>query len=244
MKALDLCQPAVVASSSNRLTILHNRVANRGVQMRNDYQKCRIEECNALAKFRLFELAFPTAERNPLFCQEHAVDALQRYIHPPFMAALDLSETQPAEFKIACIAMHDDNDAAAVYLHGADGRCLLLNTGKLEGWALCALLSRRRRKERPLSHEAIVNAIVCLGGSLRQVVIGTPSDGEYRATLEVTRAADSFSIDVRAVDGLALALAANVVIRVEDDTPGASVQDLSPHAVAAKLSTAGPILGA
>jgi hypothetical protein len=66
--------------------------------------------------------------------------------------------------------------------------------------------------ERPLTHDLFVATLGVIGAKLRRVIISSLSDETYHATLEVDLGGQTFEVDARPSDSLALAVRAGVRI--------------------------------
>jgi bifunctional DNase/RNase len=204
--------------------------------------KCSAESCTRHAAFRVFDLRAVSSQRGPTVCERHAREIVDRYQVKPVQNNIQMPGTASLAFAVACIVMHEANDAAAVYLQAADGQCFLLQTGKMEGWMLCSLLSRSGRKHRPLTHEAMSSLVEALGGTFNEAVIDGLAKDEYRAELHVFETGRLHLIDVRAIDAVAVALAANVPLHIKPELFQVNADWSSRHDVLQELTRAGPIL--
>jgi hypothetical protein len=107
-------------------------------------------------------------------------------------------------------------DEHAVYLHEKGGaRGFPIVIGIFEATALDRLL-KGRRSARPLTHDLLAEVIQRLGGTLVQVEIDRAVEDCYHAKLRILADGREHLLDARPSDALALALALDAPILVDD----------------------------
>jgi len=81
-------------------------------------------------------------------------------------------------------------------------------------WEANAIATRLQgaAPERPLTHDLFVSTLVALGAKLRRVIISSLAEETYHATLEVELDGQTFEVDARPSDSLALAVRTGVRI--------------------------------
>ncbi|HVC96043.1 MAG TPA: bifunctional nuclease domain-containing protein [Pirellulales bacterium] len=176
---------------------------------------CDAEGCRSAAVIRIFELHEDGSLVHPMLCEQHALTIIGGYYRKCTENKAPLTRKTSAHFTLACIATCDANDIAFVFLRGEDGTYFPLEMGKLEAWMLGVLLSRRAKTNRPSTHEAMAALIDGLGGGLHEVIIDQIAELDYRAKLQIARSIDVVTVGVRASDGIALAMATGVPLRVD-----------------------------
>ena len=79
--------------------------------------------------------------------------------------------------------------------------------------------------KRPQTHELLASVITTLGGKLKSVTINDLSEHTFYATLDVERDGELVHIDSRPSDAIALGVAANVPIFVEESVLEAAMSE-------------------
>ena len=81
-------------------------------------------------------------------------------------------------------------------------------------WEANAIATRLQgvTPERPLTHDLFVAALTELGVKLRRVIVSSLAEETFHATLELERDGQTYSIDARPSDALALAVRTGVRI--------------------------------
>ncbi len=79
--------------------------------------------------------------------------------------------------------------------------------------------------KRPQTHELLANVITALGGKLQSITISDLQEHTFFATLDVLHDGDLMRIDSRPSDAIALGIAENVPIYVEEHVLGAASED-------------------
>lgn len=118
---------------------------------------------------------------------------------------------------LAQILMSDTRDAQIITLRERNGpRTLQIVIGNPEASAI----HRRVRGEppqRPLTHELLFNVIEAMGGELEKITISDLKDDTFYATLVIRRGSELIEIDSRPSDAIALGVASEVPLYVEDE---------------------------
>jgi len=87
------------------------------------------------------------------------------------------------------------------------------------GFFEAAAIDRRLKGHvlpRPMTHDLLASAIEALGGRLAKVVVTDLKDHTFYATLVIERNGDEVHVDARPSDAIALAVAGNTPIYVEE----------------------------
>ena len=120
------------------------------------------------------------------------------------------------EMELSRILIREISDAQFIELHEVGGeRRFPIIVGKPEAYAI-----DRRLKgidpERPQTHELLADVIQTLGATLQKIVIDDLSDGTFYAKLHLKQADEERIIDSRPSDAIALGVAMQVPIFVEE----------------------------
>lgn len=179
--------------------------------------KCAVQRCADAGEFRIFQYREDARRVDLVLCERHARPILDRYKRECAGASVSAREAGAATFVVACVATRDASDMAAVYLRGDDGQCFLFTSGTLEAWMLLRLCTPPDRAGRPLTHESILATIEGLGGLVREVVIHSLRNDAYCAAVELVQNNLPNQLDVSVADGVALAVASGVPLRVASE---------------------------
>ncbi|MBL8879197.1 MAG: bifunctional nuclease family protein [Phycisphaerales bacterium] len=118
---------------------------------------------------------------------------------------------------LAQILISDTREQQIITLRERNGpRSLQIVIGGNEASAI----HRRVRGEtpaRPLTHELLANIVEALGGELEKIIISDLKDDTYFATLVIRRGTELLEIDSRPSDAIALGVAGEVPLYVNDD---------------------------
>lgn len=122
----------------------------------------------------------------------------------------------PVQMELARIFIRELNDFQLIELREIEGeRSFPILIGLPEAQAI-----ERRLKgieiKRPQTHELLLSVIESLGGRLESISINDLSDHTFFATLNVRRNGDVLRIDSRPSDAIALGVANDVPIYVEE----------------------------
>ncbi len=79
--------------------------------------------------------------------------------------------------------------------------------------------------KRPQTHDLLAQVIQTLGGDLKSITITDLSEGTFFATLDVQRNGELLHIDCRPSDAIALGVAGDVPIYVEEHVLDAAVSE-------------------
>lgn len=128
---------------------------------------------------------------------------------------IELREAAPAEIADAPAAEEDDTDQR---------RSFPIVIGLPEAQAI-----ERRIKgisvKRPLTHDLMANVISQLGGTLQSITITDLTDHTFFATLDVLKDGQILRIDSRPSDAIALGVANDVPIYVEEHVLEAAMSE-------------------
>lgn len=106
--------------------------------------------------------------------------------------------------RIAYLLADDSADSQSVWLEEIGGeRRLSIGIGQFEATCIQRAL-KRETFARPLTHDLLLNVFTALDAKLQAVAIVRVENGTYFATLQVSRANSTGTIDCRPSDALAL----------------------------------------
>lgn len=118
--------------------------------------------------------------------------------------------------EVSRVLIRETNDIHVVELREADGeRILPILIGIHEAMAI----ERRimgQAPPRPQTHELLANIIGSLGGTMEKVLISDLREGTFFARLYIRRDGELIDIDSRPSDAIALGVATEVPIFVEE----------------------------
>jgi len=80
--------------------------------------------------------------------------------------------------------------------------------------------------QRPMTHDLLKSSIEMLGGRVLRIVVSDLRGGTFYARISVSRGDDSYTLDARPSDSIALALRCNAPILVRKDVFGKASIDL------------------
>ncbi len=112
-------------------------------------------------------------------------------------------------------------ESVRVHMLSSQHVVLLKETGRerylpiwIGPWEANAIATRLQgvTPERPMTHDLFVSTLSTIGASLRRVIISGLAEETYHATLEVELDGQTFEIDARPSDSLALAVRTGVRI--------------------------------
>lgn len=132
------------------------------------------------------------------------------------------------EVTVARLGLDGSTNTYVVILKEAGGeRVLPIWIGQAEAESIL-LEMNHVKKERPLTHDLCKSLIVGLGGTLTRVDITRVKKGTYYAELLVDRASETYRIDARPSDSIAIALRVPAPIFVDEALlaiPGEEAQE-------------------
>jgi hypothetical protein len=121
----------------------------------------------------------------------------------------------------------EDGAGTETFSQVEDGRSFPIVIGLPEAHAIERRLKGIQIK-RPQTHDLLMNVIEALGGRIESIVINDLADHTFFALLNVrTRTGETVKIDSRPSDAIALGIASNVPIFVEDHVLDAAKNDQS-----------------
>lgn len=179
--------------------------------------KCEIDECDEQAAgIRLFEARTDGTLRHPLVCEHHAQAIVAQYTRQ----CVDIKHLSgsSAMFTLTCIATCDTSELALVFLSAREGSCYYFTMSRIEGRMLANLLVRRAKANRVSTHQVLLAIIKGMGGTIREIGIEEVAGNEYRAIVGVDQLGRILSFEMRASDGLALAMAASTGVLIARPT--------------------------
>jgi len=117
-----------------------------------------------------------------------------------------------AEVVVESVRVHMLSSQHVVLLKETDReRYLPIWIGPWEANAIAARL-QGVTSERPMTHDLFATTLTALGVELRRVVISSLTEETFHATLELERGGQTYAIDARPSDALALAVRTGVRI--------------------------------
>jgi len=118
----------------------------------------------------------------------------------------------------------EDNDV--VLLRDASGRRLPIWIGQWEALAIWMKLARNSGSfvRRPMTHDLFATVLERLGANLERVVVDDYSNCTYYAKLHLRLNGQTFAVDCRPSDGIALALRAGAPIMVAEEVMASAPQ--------------------
>ncbi len=120
------------------------------------------------------------------------------------------------EVNVARLGLDGSTNTYVVILRESDGeRVLPIWIGQAEAESIL-LEMNHVKKERPLTHDLCKSLILGLGGTLQRIQITKVRKGTYFAEMHITRNAESYRIDARPSDSIAIALRVPAPIFVDD----------------------------
>lgn len=120
------------------------------------------------------------------------------------------------EVSVARLGLDGSTNTYVVILKETDGeRVLPIWIGQAEAESILLEINHVK-KERPLTHDLCKALILGLGGALTRVDITRVRKGTYYAELHVARGSESYRIDARPSDSIAIALRVPAPIFVDE----------------------------
>lgn len=117
---------------------------------------------------------------------------------------------------LAQIVIAENREMQLIVLRERNGdRHLPIVIGMFEAHAIDRRVKGHQYK-RPLTHDLLANVIEQLSGDLEKIVINDLQDGTFFAKLVVRQSSELIEIDSRPSDAIALGVASEVPIYVED----------------------------
>ncbi|MGH7138025.1 MAG: bifunctional nuclease family protein [Pirellulales bacterium] len=174
-------------------------------------KNCEVSACAYEAVGAIIDMR--AAREARWFCDVHYRALVQKYWNSSNgQSGVDAATEVP--FEIDFWAYRIGTDPQELYLREFAGtRRVRIQPSYCEAWAI-AWLIQDIKSPRPLTHPAFVATISTLGARLQDVVIHDVVNDLIHARLRIASSAGTVHVDVRASDGIALALAAGVPILI------------------------------
>ena len=129
------------------------------------------------------------------------------------------------QMELARVLIRETNDYQIIELREVDGdRTFPIVIGLPEVQAIERRLHGITPK-RPQTHDLLGQVIQTLGGELKSITITDLAEGTFFATLDVQRNGELLHLDCRPSDALALGVAGDVPIFVEEHVLEAAVSE-------------------
>lgn len=113
----------------------------------------------------------------------------------------------PIPMHLSRIIISDISDNQVIYLKEVDGeRQFPILIGIFEATSIDRRVKAKANPPRPLTHDLIVNMAEALGAQIESVVISDLQDQTYFAHLKLVRGVETFEIDSRPSDAIAVAV--------------------------------------
>ena len=117
---------------------------------------------------------------------------------------------------LAQVIINEASDAQMIVLREREGsRAFSILIGTSEAAAIDRGLNERRLP-RPMTHDLIDNVLTTLGVALERIVVNDLRDKTFFARLILQRDGETLEVDSRPSDAIALAVARNTPIYVEE----------------------------
>jgi bifunctional DNase/RNase len=123
--------------------------------------------------------------------------------------------------KLSDLVFDENTQMGIMILEDERGRVLLIWIGILEAQSILFKM-QNLYFPRPLTHDLIRNAFDELGVRVRQAVVTAVRDNTFYAELHLSRGEESFVVDCRPSDAVAVALRADAPIFVDEAVMDAS----------------------
>lgn len=128
--------------------------------------------------------------------------------------------------ELSRILIREIADAQFIELRELDGiRTFPIVVGKPEAYAIDRRL-KGLDPPRPQTHELLANIMEELGGSIKRIIIDDLSDGTFYAKLIIEQKGSEMIVDSRPSDAIALGIAVDVPIFVDENVLDEVEQDV------------------
>ena len=122
----------------------------------------------------------------------------------------------PIQMELSRILIREIADAQFIELRELDGeRTFPIVVGKAEAYAIDRRL-KGLDPPRPQTHELLANIMDEMGGSITKILIDDLNNGTFYAKLFIEQKGSEIIIDSRPSDAIALGVAANIPIFVDE----------------------------
>ena len=122
----------------------------------------------------------------------------------------------PVKCELSKVVMSESQDRQVIILQEADGgRKLPIIIGLFEVFAIHRFLNNEP-PPRPLTHELVGNIFEAMNATVEKVVVNDLKDMTFYARLFISKDGETYEVDSRPSDGIALAVQADAPIYVEE----------------------------
>jgi bifunctional DNase/RNase len=179
---------------------------------------CDVVDCEENGTFYVTLAERGTRVGSRVVCKRHQRDSLDSWNDSGTLEPSEVNDYDEKDipFDLRIVAYDEQVNTSWVYLREINGsRFVIIEVGPFEASAINWQLSGTKNP-RPLTHEAFVNAIRLMGGTMRQVIVDYYQDKDhtFHAKVEINTRDGDRVLDVRPSDALLLALVAEVPVLV------------------------------
>jgi uncharacterized protein len=178
---------------------------------------CEATGCSDRSVFHLTWTQFRRSIREQHFCEEHAKPVLTGHDFGQATGHGTPATTDGAKcFDIELVVITERYEEQCIYLKEVGGnRYFPLLIGIFEATVLDRAL-KGFTAPRPLTHDAMSDAIDALDGKMQDVVIVDLKDNAYYADVRIRRYNQTIVVDMRPSDAFVLAVLENKPIFISD----------------------------
>jgi uncharacterized protein len=179
--------------------------------------RCGAEGCSERAVFHLAWTQMRQCHLEQHLCEQHAKSILLNLDFAQSVGVGEPAYTPGARcIDIELIVISEVHDQQVIYLQEVGGwRFFPLSIGIFEATALDRSI-KEFEAPRPLTHEAMLDAIDALGGVLQDVLISELENQTYYTDLRIRQNDQLVLVDTRPSDAFVLAVLANKPIFISD----------------------------
>ena len=180
--------------------------------------RCEVGGCDARAVFHLSWIQIRRCQREQHMCEEHAQSVLLGHDFDKPVGTGNPAFADKAKcFDIDLVVISEIHDQQVVYLREVGGnRYFPILIGIFEATALDRSL-KGFRAPRPLTHDAMLDAIRALDGEMEHACINDFKDHTIYTRLSIGRYHQSVIVDIRPSDAFVLAVLADKPILVLEE---------------------------
>jgi len=179
--------------------------------------RCGAEGCSERAVVHLTWTEMRLCHLEQHLCEQHAKSVLLNHDFGQSVGVGEPAYTPGARcIDIELIVISEIHDQQVVYLKEVDGRRFFpLLIGIFEATSLDRQI-KEFQSPRPLTHDAMFDAIAALGGVVQDVIITDFEEHTHYADLRIRQNDQIVRVDIRPSDAFVLAVLANKPIFISD----------------------------